>query len=499
LSHETNIVGSQAEPDILESRQAGGRVIRGGFLRGGSYLLGTGLGAVAAVLLLRHLTIADWGRYVTVMALIGIVNGLSEAGLNVTAQQAWTSTSDSARRRALVANVVGLRMTLTGLLVALMVAFTLIASYPGVVELGTLVAGAGAVLVATAATLALPLSAALRLGALTAVDLTQQAVTFAGIGLLVAAGATLQPFFAVQIAAGLCAIAVALGFTRGSVSLRPRFVWREWRPLLLAAAPIAFAVVVNQIYLRILVVLMSLLASPRQTGLFGTAYRVNEVFVGLPVFIVGVAFPVLAHAADRDEERLAYALQRLFEVALVVALLVVVGAVIAADPVVRILGGAKYSAAGPVLRVQCVALIGASLTQVWTLGLVAARRQRVLIATNSLALLLAVVLGLSLIPLLHAQGASIAAVGGELVLAAANLVMLVRARPATRPKFGVPLRALAAAGVGLACGLLPLPKLLDGVLGAAVFAVLALLTGALPREVLEALLRRGPPEPASPA
>ena len=483
---------SQPEPDILESREAGGRVIRGGALRGTSYLLGTGLGALAAVLLLRHLSVADWGRYVTVMALIAIVNGLSEAGLTVTAQQAWTATTDVERRRLLLGDLIGLRVSLTSVLVAVMVGFTLVSSRPHSVVLGTVIAGGGAFLVAVATSLALPLSVNLRLGAMTAIDLTQQVVTFAGIALLVALGATLEPFFAVQIAAGLCAAAVGYAFVRGTISVRPRFVWSEWWPLVRTAAPVAFAVVINQIYLRVLVVLMSLLATPHQTGLFGAAYRVNDVFIGVPVFIVGAAFPLLAQAADRDDERLAYALQRLFEVSLVVALLIVVGIVVAADPVVRILGGSKYLAAGPVLRIQICALLGASLTQVWSLGLVAARRQRALIATNSLALLMAVVLGLILIPLLHAKGGSIAAVGGELMLASANLFMLVRARPLTRPRLGAPARALLAAGLGLLCALLPLPELVNGVLAAGVFALAAVLLRALPREVISALLHRTP-------
>lgn len=483
---------SPPESDVLESREAGGRVIRGGALRGSSYLLGSGLGALAAVLLLRHLTVADWGRYVTVMALIAIVNGLSEAGLTVTAQQAWTATNDPKARRNLLGDLIGLRISLTSVLVFVMVGFTLISSRPHSVVLGTVIAGGGAVLVALATALALPLSVSLRLGAVTAIDLTQQVVTFAGIGVLVAVGAALEPFFAVQIAAGLCAAVVGYAFVRGSISVRPRFVWNEWWPLVRTAAPIAFAVVVNQIYLRVLVVLMSLLATAHQTGLFGAAYRVNDVFVGLPVFIVGAAFPLLAHAADRDDKRLAYALQRLFEVAFVVALFIVVGLVVAADPVVRILGGVKYAAAGPVLRIQICALIGASMTQVWSLGLVAARRQRALIVTNGLALAMALVLGLVLIPPLHAKGAAIAAVAGELMLAAANLFMLVRARPLVRPRIGMPLRALVAAGLGLLCALLPLPALVDGVLASGAFALAAILFRALPREVIVALLRREP-------
>jgi O-antigen/teichoic acid export membrane protein len=252
-------------------------------------------------------------------------------------------------------------------------------------------------------------------------------------------------------------------------------------------------VAVNQVYLRILVVLMSLLSTSHQTGLFATAFRVNDIFVGLPIFMVGAAFPVLAHAGRADEARLANALQKLAQVALAVALVVVLGTAIAADEIVKILGGAQYEGAGPVLRIQVFALIGASLTQVWSLGLVAIDRQRLLVITNGIALTLAVVLGLILIPARDAMGASIAAVFGELTLALANLTMLVRCRPALRPDPGFLWRAALSAGLGALCALLPIPAIAAGALAAIVFVLAALATHALPREVVVELLRRGAP------
>src|SRR4029079_11974606 len=133
------------------------------------------------------------------------------------------------------------------------------------------------------------------------------------------------------------------------------------------------------------------------------------------------------------------------QVVLVLAIVVVLGVSIAADPIVKILGGSQYADAAPVLRIQIFALVGASLTQVWTLGLVAVDRQRALVITNGIALLAAITYGLILIPSLDAKGgasvtprpdakgASLAAACGELTLALATLFMLVRARPALRP------------------------------------------------------------------
>ena len=44
------------------------------------------------------------------------------------------------------------------------------------------------------------------------------------------------------------------------------------------------------LYVRALIILMSLLASPLQTGYFATSYRVLEVFVSVPLKSVWVLF-----------------------------------------------------------------------------------------------------------------------------------------------------------------------------------------------------------------
>ena len=65
--------------DILRSPEAGQRVIRGGTIRGLGYGLGVGLTAIASVFLLRYLGVDDFGRYVTVLSLMAIVSGITDA------------------------------------------------------------------------------------------------------------------------------------------------------------------------------------------------------------------------------------------------------------------------------------------------------------------------------------------------------------------------------------------------------------------------------------
>ena len=65
-------IASPAAEDVLTSAEAGGRVIRGSAWRVGANGAGIVLGLATATLLLRHLGVAESGRYVTVMSLVAI-------------------------------------------------------------------------------------------------------------------------------------------------------------------------------------------------------------------------------------------------------------------------------------------------------------------------------------------------------------------------------------------------------------------------------------------
>lgn len=479
-----------SETDVLGGPAAGRRAIRGGGLRVGGYAAGAALAAATSVLLLRYLSVGDFGAYVTVMSLVAIVAGMTEAGIGLVAQREWIGAPDARRRDEIVASVVGMRLAATpvGVLVAL--GFGLIAGYSGELLAGIAFAGAGLVIANVAASLTVPLGAQLRLGAVTAAELARATAIMAGIVVVVVAGGSLAALFLAHVLGGAVMLLVTVIALGTASAMRPSFDWAKWRPLLVATAPVAAAAVVNVVYLRLLVVMMSLLAAPVATGLFATSYRILEVFAAIPALMMTAAFPILAHAGGGDEPRLAYALQRMVEAGLLACGLIVLVLVAAAEPIVVLLGDEEYRGAGPVLQIQALALVGVFLTQVWALALVAIHRQKALITVNAVALATALGGGLLLIPAAGAEGAAVAAVVGELVLAATCLVMLVRARPGLRPSAGRPLRIVLAGAAGYAAGLAPgLAEVASAAVSVAVFVGLAALLRAIPTELMEAVRR----------
>jgi O-antigen/teichoic acid export membrane protein len=475
----------------LTAPDAGHRAIRGGVIRVGGYGVALLLTAVASIFLLRYLGVVRFGQYTTVVAIITVVQGVTDAGLGVVGQRLYVH-ADVERRRTLLADLVGMRLVVTPIGIALGALFALVAGYPNALVTGTVLAGIGVVLAVVAATLTIPLTAELRLAGATAVDFARQAVIAVGIVVLVLAGSGLVPFFGLYILAGLAALVVVLAFIGVGGWVRPRFVWREWKPVLREAAPVALSLVVNTTYVRALIILSSLLATAEQTGLFATSYRVSEILLGVPQMMIGAAFPILAHAHVADEQRLAYALQRMGEACMLVGAGLGVLLIVGARPIVQVLGGSEFAAAADPLRIQSVAIAGAFMTQLGTFALIAVQRQRALVVVNALALAIVLLLGCTLIPLWEANGAAVAASVGEVVLATAALTLLARARPALRPDLRYVPKLLLAAGAGALCILLPIPDAIATVLALLVYGALAWLMRVVPIELLHAVLRRSP-------
>jgi O-antigen/teichoic acid export membrane protein len=475
-------------PDVLRTGRAGGLVIRGGLIRIVGYALTLLLAALTSVFLLRSLGVEQFGLYGVVAALLGIVSSLTEAGLTQVGSRDLPLRPAEERGR-LLGTLLAVRIGLTSAGVLVAALFALAAGYESEVVVGTLIAGVGVVLVNTQVTATLPLRIELRVGTVTFFDVLAQALTCVFVGLLAALGASLLPYFGVQVAVGVILLGGTLAVV-GPALARPRLERAEARVLLREALPLAAAVAMNVVYLRLLVVLVSLLEDEVDTGLYAAAFRILELLIGLPVIMLSVALPLLAVAGAEDRERFRYGFQRLTEIAVLVGCLQVLLTVVLAAPVIDLLFP-DFADAAPILRVQAIGLLPVFMAQTLTLGLVALRRQRSVAVGNALALVAVLVFGLGLVPPYGTIGAAVAGVVTESVLALALLVALLRLEPDVAPRFGFAWRSLVALAAGAAVPiLLDVSGWIEAPIAAAVFVVAAVVLRAVPEEILPALRGR---------
>lgn len=484
------MIGSGAKggepPDVLASTEAGGLAIRGGILRVGGYVAGIALALASVPFLTRHLGVEDFGRYVTVLALIAVAGLISDAGLTVVGVREY-AVRDAEGRARLMRNLVGLRALIAAIGSAGATVFALLAGYGEAMVAGTVLAGIGLVLVVVQQTYTVPLQAELRLGLVTALDLARQGLTVAAILALVVAGAGLVEFLAIPLPVGVAVAVATVAAVRRRRIIRPAFDWDEWRYLTREALPVAIASTIGAFFYRIAIIMMSLIATAEETGYFSASFRIVEALIMVPGLVTAAAFPILVRAAHDHRERLQVSLQKLFDIALILGAWTATCVVLGAGPAMAFVGGSEFEPAERVLRVQGIALASSYLVAVWATGLWALREQRALAWANVVGVATAAALTAALIPGHGALGAAIAMTIAEALLAAVYAFMLMRKRPELRPSLATVPKTLVAAGLALALWAAPVHDVLKVVLATIVFYAVLLALRGIPVEVSRAL------------
>jgi glycosyltransferase involved in cell wall biosynthesis/O-antigen/teichoic acid export membrane protein len=376
---------------ILDSPEASGKLVRGGTLRVLGYIAGVLVSVIGAAVMIRHLGVVAFGRYTTVLSLITIVGALSDLGLTGVGTREYAVRSPVDRQR-LLRNLLGMRLTMSALGVALMCAFGVIVGYPAVTIEGTALGGVTLLALVTQDTATIPLNASLRLGWTASLEFMRQVGTALVIVILAVAGATLLPFIAASIPVGVLVAAIAAGLVRSEVGLRPTFDRAQWRVMAIDVLPYAAASAMGAIYFRVEIVLLSVVSTAFQTGLFSAAFRITEVVVGVPWLVISSALPVLARSARTDRARLAVVLERMFQAAMVagvgIALAMALGARFALD----VVAGPGFHRSTGVLQIQAATVVGTFLVTLWGYALLALEQRRALVIINGAGLVCACVL-----------------------------------------------------------------------------------------------------------
>jgi O-antigen/teichoic acid export membrane protein len=476
--------------DILDTQAAGGMIVRGGAIRAAGFAVGSALSIVAVAIVTRALGEAGYGRYITVISLIAVVGSLSEAGMTNLGVREF-AIRDGADRDRLMRNLLGLRIALSLLSALAALVFAVASGYDDEMVLASAIAAAGIVVANLQGAFSVPLSARLALGRLTALELVRQlSVTLLTVALAVAS-AGLVAFVGVSAVAPLAALLLTLWWVRGQIPVLPAVDREAWRTLLRVTGPLAVAAAVGSLYVYVIVLVMSFTSSEEATGNFGASFRVFVVVASIAGLLVGSASALLARAARDDQERLAYALQRLFEVALIAGAAAAVTTVVGAGVAIDVIAGADYEDAVEALRIQGAAILASFLIATWSYALISLHQHTALLVCNGLALAVGIVIAVALTPDGGASGGAIATVAGETTLAVAYAIALMRRRRDLRPSLRVVAPVAVACAVALAAGLLlPLPELVRALLAGGLVIGVTGAFGAIPAELKDLLPSR---------
>jgi O-antigen/teichoic acid export membrane protein/glycosyltransferase involved in cell wall biosynthesis len=303
------------------------------------------------------------------------------------------------------------------------------------------------------------------------------------------------------------AVAFSIAFVRARqlIPFRLRFEWPLWRSYLTAAVPIAGSQILTMAMLRGDTLLLSLFKSATHVGLYGVPTKMFELATSLPYMFAGLMMPALTAAGAVYRER-SGDFTKILGRSLDAMLMYGVGAILAlalfATPILTFISGPQFAAGAPALAILAFATTLTALSFVLRFALIALDRARSVLIADAAACAVALIAYFILIPRYSFIGAAIGTAIAEGAILVAMLFGMWRAG-LVLPRLPIAPRTLLAGGIA-AMGILALehfevPWMLSLAIGGGVYVGLLILLGAIPRELIDSVLRRQPAASLPPA
>jgi O-antigen/teichoic acid export membrane protein len=206
-------------------------------------------------------------------------------------------------------------------------------------------------------------------------------------------------------------------FSLSHIKVGLEFDLSLWREALLKSWPLALTIVFNLLYLKTDIIILSLIKNQTDVGIYGAAYKVIDILTSLPFMFAGVIVPILTVAwLENRKEYFQKVFQKSFDLMVILAMPLAVGAQFAAGPVMKIVAGQEFNASGPVLRILMVAVALVFLSCLLSHVMVSMGRQKEIIGSYFFTAITSVAAYLFFIPKYSYFGAAAVTIYSELAI-----------------------------------------------------------------------------------
>jgi O-antigen/teichoic acid export membrane protein len=208
-------------------------------------------------------------------------------------------------------------------------------------------------------------------------------------------------------AAGFClTAAMAWCFARRLVPLRPRIDLKMWRTFVTLGLPLGASAVLLNIHIRIDVLLLSVLRSPVDVGMYDAPVKLYELMLSVPYLLGGLMMP--AFVRDHGTSgTFAHRLNAGITATTIFCALAFAVLFECAEPIVISLAGRDFAAAAEPLRILAASAAVAGTTALLRFAAVVLSQQGRIARADLLGVAVAVTSHLILIPRLGAIGAAL--------------------------------------------------------------------------------------------
>ncbi|MCK9361328.1 flippase [Patescibacteria group bacterium] len=456
-------------------------------------VVSTGLGVALVALLTRQLGQEGFGMYSTANAFLQMFALLLDLGLNVTLiALLGEHADDKAYEKRCLSALFTLRIVLAVIILGFAAPLVALAfPYPWELKLAIFALTASFIFPSLNQVVIGAQQRHLRMHMAAVSENVGRLIALLGLLFAPTLGWGLVPLMWVISVAGFVNFFINFLFARRYAPLGWNWDPEFWLMALKRSWPVGVSIAFGLAYFKADTLILSLVRSQAEVGIYGAAYRVLEVLITVPFMYAGVLLPLLSHSyVKRDKDRFQKLVSGSLDVMVIMALPMVVGTWLLGPQLMELVGGPEFVDSGYILRILVLAVAVIYLNTVFSHIVVALDAQRKMLPIYAVVGLGTVLLYLLLIPTYGMWAAAWLTVISEIIVGIGSLFVSKRYVPIVfKPK-----ATLAAIGACLAMAAVvvvsgALPVLARILLGAGTYIACVILFGGVSKAVLRDVLK----------
>jgi len=405
--------------------------------------ISTALGLVAVSIMTRYLGQFGFGQYTTIITFLSFFGVIIDFGLTlVTTQMMGQPGIDQDKT---LSNLFTLRLTSALVFLGLGPLVVFLFPYDQIIKIGVMVTTLSFFFVSLNQILTGLFQKVLRTDKIAISEVAGRILFLAGIIAAVYFHWGLMGIMVATVLSSALSFILNYVFSLSLSRIRLAYDKEVWKEIFHKSWPLAVTIVFNLIYLKTDTLILSLVKTQEEVGIYGAAYKVIDILVTVPFMFAGLILPIMSSRwALNDKEGFKNIFQKSFDAMAIFAIPMFVGMQFVAVETMRVIAGREFSVAGGVLKILIAAASIIFLGTIFSHSVIAVNRQKNLISGYVFTSITALAGYIIFIPIYSYYGAAWVTIYSELSIALFTFYIFWK-HARILPSLTVSSKALAAA------------------------------------------------------
>lgn len=313
-------------------------------------IIGTIFGVLTVAIMTRYLGRIGFGQYSTITAYLQIFGILVDMGLSLIIIR-LLADSEFANQKV-INNVFTLRFFSSLIFLGLAPLIIIFFPYDLLIKIGVAIAAFSFFFSSLNQILISLFQKELQMLKVTMAEISGRVVLFLFVFLFAIYDFGLLAIIIAVVLGSMINFLINYVYAKKFVSINFAFDWPVWHKIIKFTWPVAISIALNLVYFKADTIILSLVRSQAEVGLYSAPYRILEILTNFIYLFMGLIFPVLTFTwQQQDFVRFKGMIQKTFDILLILTIPMIVGTLFVANKLMLLIAGPEFFESGLILKI----------------------------------------------------------------------------------------------------------------------------------------------------